>query len=73
MFLRCAPTSSAVRIPAPITDHIVCGVVVPWRNNTVSCDTGTQCSVRSRTPYASSESGTQRTAYIWRSWIFAGA
>ena len=36
IFLRCAPTSTAARIPAPITAQVVCGAAVPWRNSAMS-------------------------------------
>ena len=36
--LRCAPTSSAIRMPAPITDQVDCGELLAWRNRAISCN-----------------------------------
>ena len=37
IFLRCAPTSSAILMPAPMTGHVDWGAVVPCRNSAISC------------------------------------
>ena len=55
IFLRCAPTSSAARTPAPTTVHVPCGAVVSSRNKAISYSADAHCDSDTYSPVGGAE------------------